>query len=248
MQIIEVERVERGQLRRIRVDSHSSILLKVADEIQVGLTTLRVQKIGQPLPEPRLQQAASEPDSPSPPATPSYPASPPKAPGRPTSLRSRGGGFDAPAPPTRPESPARAESEPVGSEREREIPIWAQGTLGPGSGQQQGESPAPSRETAPPPPPSRPPVRSKDDGDVLEWGNRPNVDFLLEYLAGPLRGCQVSLTPAEMAESAGSTPALPETAITRSPLKGRTSRTRRSISSWKTDASRSAMNRYRDNW
>lgn len=191
MQIIEVERIERGHKRRIRVDSHSSILLRVADEIQVGLTTLRVQKIGEPLPE----QAPPPPPPPQPTPQPSRDFdSPPAAsvpPGRPTPLRSRpDSGFDAPAPPMRPASPPRPESAAPAQPEKKEIPIWAQGTLGPGSSQQ---DKGPSS-----PPPAARPSSKKGDPEVLEWGNRPNVDYLLEYLAGPLRGCQISLTLAEM--------------------------------------------------
>jgi pSer/pThr/pTyr-binding forkhead associated (FHA) protein len=183
MQIIEVERIERGQKRRIRVDSHSSILLRVADEIQVGLTTLRVQKIGEPLPEP---EHAPPPPPPTPPPPPSVP------PGRPTSLRSRPeGGLDSPPPPARPSRPPRPEPEPS-PPPQKEVPLWAQGTLGPGSSQQG------STIEATPPQPNRPSSSKKGSGEALEWGNRPNVDYLLEFLAGPMRGCQVSLTPAEM--------------------------------------------------
>ena len=199
MQIIEVERLEQGQRRRIRVDSHSSILLRVADEIQVGLTTLRVQKIGEPLPEP--QQYA-----PPPPPGEQEPSSPP---GRPTSLRGRSdGGFEAPPPPVRPSSPVRPEpvrteysrpepprTEPEPVEDEKEVPLWAQGTIGPGGSQQQTSPPASA-------PPRQAKAGSKDAAETLDWGNRPNVDYLLEFLAGPMRGCQVSLTPAEM-ERAG---------------------------------------------
>jgi predicted component of type VI protein secretion system len=35
-------------------------------------------------------------------------------------------------------------------------------------------------------------------GETLEWGSRPNVDFLLEFVAGPLRGCQISLNKADL--------------------------------------------------
>jgi pSer/pThr/pTyr-binding forkhead associated (FHA) protein len=205
MQIIEVERLEQGQRRRFRVDSHSSILLRVADEIQVGLTTLRVQKIGEPLPEPQQYK---------PPAPAQREYDPSTPPGRPTSLRGRSeGGFDAPPPPVRPSSPMRPEpshqgqyepyerpepphqAEPDPPSDEREVPLWAQGTIGPGGSQQQAAPPAA-------PSSAKPKASGKDQGDILEWGNRPNVDYLLEFLAGPMRGCQVSLTPAEM-ERAG---------------------------------------------
>jgi pSer/pThr/pTyr-binding forkhead associated (FHA) protein len=187
MQIIEVERLERGHKRRIRVDSHSSILLRVADEIQVGLTTLRVQKIGEPLSEsvmaPRSQSSAE-----------TSPPPPPVAPGRPTSLRPRSdGGFDAPPSPVRPEAPARHEPRPTSSPAEKkDVPLWAQGTLVPGSPQQD-DTPTTSTSG------SRSAAPAKKGEGVLEWGNRPNVDYLLEFLAGPLRGCQVSLAPSEMA-------------------------------------------------
>lgn len=32
----------------------------------------------------------------------------------------------------------------------------------------------------------------------MEWGNRPKVDFLLEFIAGPMRGCQISLSRADL--------------------------------------------------
>ncbi|MFA5508624.1 MAG: FHA domain-containing protein [Vulcanimicrobiota bacterium] len=185
MQIIEVERLEHGQRRRIRVDSHSSILLRVADEIQVGLTTLRVQKIGEPIPS--VQHAPSSPT-----LEPELSPTPP--PGRPTPLRSRPDvSFDAPPPPLRPAGPPRTEEDPVTSEvPSKDVPIWAQGTIGPGGQQQQAPPPA-----APPPRPT-PKGAGKDQAGGLEWGSRPNVDFLLEFLAGPMRGCLISLTPTEM--------------------------------------------------
>lgn len=213
MQIMEVERVEDGQTRRIRVDSHSSLLLRVADEIQVGLTTLRVQKIGEPLPELKLQRPAPPTSSPPPPKNPEPVRESP--PGRPTSLRGRETvGFGTPPPPHRPKPPARPEKperpavpppqetyrepapapapDPVSSsaEEEREVPLWAQGTIVPGSdqsqeGSQRTQSPLPNR--------AKPPKE-----DLLEWGSRPNVDFLLEFIAGPLRGCQISLGRAEI--------------------------------------------------
>ena len=228
MQIIEVERIERGQKRRIRVDSHSSLLLKIADEIQVGLTTLRVQKIGEPLPELELQrprpqaEPQAEPFTPSPPAArqPTPPPADPR-PGRPTPLRSRDtSGFGAPPPPPRPQPPpsrpARPEPPPRQAERPKptprptpeparpvppppsppeddgEVPLWAQGTIVPGSEQ--------NRATSPPPPPRSSGTNKNKpaDQELLEWGNRPKVDFLLEFIAGPMRGCQISLSRADI--------------------------------------------------
>ena len=230
MQIIEVERIERGQKRRIRVDSHSSLLLKIADEIQVGLTTLRVQKIGEPLPELELQRPKPQADSnpeplSSPPPAQRQPAPtasfPDSTPGRPTPLRSRDTtGFGAPPPPprpqpppsrpSRPEPPRQTErpappprptpeparpaptSPPPPQEEEGEVPLWAQGTIVPGSEQ--------NRSTSPPPAPRASGAnRNKpSDQEVLEWGTRPKVDFLLEFIAGPMRGCQISLSRADL--------------------------------------------------
>lgn len=233
-QIMEVERVDHGQRRRIRVDSQSSLLLRIADEIQVGLTTLRVQKIGEPVPELVLQRPPS--------ATPA-PVSPSRlqtelsqqsgssepvvfsgsktvaesSPGRPTSLRGKDPvGFGTPVapvrpqppqppirpqppqPPARPPMPVAPPLDPTPSvERteEPEVPLWAQGTLVPGKGQSQ-PSGSPS---APPRTPSAPLPKGKPiDGELLEWGSRPEVDFLLEFTAGPLRGCQISLSRADV--------------------------------------------------
>lgn len=196
MQIIEVERYEEGHRRRIRVDSQSSILLRVADEIQVGLTTLRVQKIGEPLPEPEL--ARPRMIHPDPPRVPSPPPPPVAPPGKPTPLRDRPVSSFEPPParqrPTPPSRPIQAEHEPKEVE-EPEVPLWAAGTLGPGSSQAQTSAPQ-----APPPP--RAPMSSGkgklEDAEILEWGARPNVDFLLEFFAGPLRGCQISLSKADL--------------------------------------------------
>jgi pSer/pThr/pTyr-binding forkhead associated (FHA) protein len=203
MQIIEVERIERDQKRRIRVDSHSPLLLKVADEIQVGLTTLRVQKIGEPLPDIRLQRSPQAPE-PTPPAP--RPIRPePEAPGRPTSLRAKpSSGFGPPTPsrpmpppsrPTRPEPPPTSTAEDLfpPAEEEDDVPLWAAGTLVPGSAS------AKSQQTPRPASPLASGGRSKPaDIELLEWGNRPNVDFLLEFVAGPLRGCQISLGRADL--------------------------------------------------
>lgn len=210
MQIIEVERIERGQKRRIRVDTQSSILLKTADEIQVGLTTLRVQKIGQPLPQIELVRPAQPPvhgsfESP-PSMTTSRPS--PKAPGKPTSLRSRPTtGFESvksTSPqrgfPSEPGPPRPTPPPAVQMPSDDDVPIWAKGTLLPGMGESQAKQPTPGV-----PPAVSTSTSSLDlakpkmiDQDAMEWGNRPNVDFLLEFLAGPLRGCQISLSKADL--------------------------------------------------
>lgn len=196
MQIMEVERIDQGQRRRIRVDSHSSLLLRVADEIQVGLTTLRVQKIGEPLPDrappppppPRQQSPVPRPASNTPP-------------GRPTSLRGKSDPLDFGAP-ARPQAPAKRRppeppSRPEPREPEPEVPLWAKGTLVPGSDEQRQQQE--QEQTARPRPSGAPPGRAKPaDAELLEWGNRPNVDFLLEFTAGPLRGCQISLSRADI--------------------------------------------------
>lgn len=217
MQIMEVERIDQGQRRRIRVDSQSSLLLRVADEIQVGLTTLRVQKIGEPLPELVLQRPPVNapapmspgrlPPEPSRSATPSTEFSESKtinesSPGRPTSLRPKDPmGFGAPPPPSRPQPPSPPPSRPTPpappprTEEEPEVPLWAQGTLVPGKGQ---TAPTPPSASPAPKAPSPPSKGKPADGELLEWGARPEVDFLLEFTAGPLRGCQISLSRAEI--------------------------------------------------
>ncbi len=235
MQIIEVDRISDGQRRRIRVDSVSSLLLKVADEIQVGLTTLRVQKIGEPVP---VFKARVAPPAASFQATAEipHPTALESAPG-PTPLRSRGepgGGFGrptqqptAPAPlrggasswsdppqpvrtpavspvrgystqtdiPTRP--PIRP-TPPPAPPAESEVPLWAQATLVPGRDQ---SAPVPLSE--PPPAESNTPriPRPAPGDEVLEWGSRPIADFLFEFTAGPLRGCQVSVSRGDIARA-----------------------------------------------
>lgn len=189
MQMIEVERIDQGQKRRIKVDSHSSILLRVADEIQFGLTTLRVQKIGQEFVEPEPVAPIEEPRMPV-----EEPYHPVVTPGKPKSLRQhRSDGLKAPTPRVRPESPQRQESAQTNAPpSESEVPIWAAGTLGPGSASQESSSTPTST-------PSPPPARSKlPPIEALEWGSRPKVDFLLEFIAGPLRGCQISLSHADL--------------------------------------------------
>lgn len=220
MQIMEVERIDQGQRRRIRVDSQSSLLLRVADEIQVGLTTLRVQKIGEPLPELVLQRPPAVAPAPVSPSRPSYepPAAkslPESSPGRPTPLRGKDPiGFGTPAPPARPQppqpsnrpsapEPLRAQSTPPPPSRpappppaldeEPEVPLWAQGTLVPGQAQNQSVPAAPTRPAG-----SSASKAKGGDGELLEWGSRPEVDFLLEFTAGPLRGCQISLSRLEI--------------------------------------------------
>lgn len=296
MQIIEVDRISDGARRRIRVDSTSSILLKVADEIQVGLTTLRVQKIGEPVPvfkarlappaemipppttpaPPRQEVAPPAPLRRNPPSessstgtftrqAPSGPARPPASPWRdsaggrpapppppgrtsqsladmartpeppPSPLRERGsrdastppvfprdlsrGTRDLAAPP--PERPYRDSPPPPLPERgtrelsappplrgsrelsggppaapaEPEVPLWAQATLVPG--RDQSTSPPPTSASAPAPPAKA--ARPASGEDVLEWGSRPNVDFMFEFLAGPMRGCVVTMNRADLA-------------------------------------------------
>lgn len=200
MQIIEVDRISDGQRRRIRVDSASSLLLKVADEIQVGLTTLRVQKIGEPVPVFKARIAA-----PPPPERPLAAAEPPSGPtplrqrevsgfGRPRNTGWRDAPASPPAAPPAPVKPAPApEAEPSPSGREGELPLWAQATLVPGRDQSQSPMTGSSSEQPPP----RTPKPAVGD-EVLEWGNRPVVDFLFEFTAGPLRGCQVSVSRGEL--------------------------------------------------
>lgn len=232
MQIIEVDRISDGARRRIRVDSTSSILLKVADEIQVGLTTLRVQKIGEPVPvfkarlappaeiiPPSPQRQESQPPAPlrrSPPessSTGTFTRSAPAGPARPPASP-----WKDPTPPLRPTPPPRASGPlerghaglPPGSDLDpltrpapppapparptpdSDLPVWAQATLVPGRDQSG---------PPPPPPPATPSraVRAAAAGEeVLEWGSRPNVDFLFEFLAGPMRGCVVSMNRADL--------------------------------------------------
>lgn len=284
MQIIEVDRISDGARRRIRVDSASSILLKVADEIQVGLTTLRVQKIGEPVPvfKARLAPPAEvipPPASPPPPPrvepstppvrrglanpesantgtfprpAPAGPARPPASPWRestppprpsppPASQRasqSLANMARSPEPPTAPldrgpretpppPAPMRDPSPPPGRtslgdmptsisqrvprelsapaergrdlggapprETEPEVPLWAQATLVPG--RDQSTSPPPTSASAAPPKAARP----ANGDDVLEWGTRPNVDFLFEFMSGPMRGCVVTMNRSDLA-------------------------------------------------
>lgn len=227
MQIIEVDRVEDGNRRRIRVDSQSSILLKVADEIQVGLSTLRVQKIGEPLPEAQPRRTAPLPQAATPPPPPRQspqrpreeprsaptPPPPPRESG-PKALRPRDkSGFGRPSPPPSPRSEAPTWGAPVAPEpapfnsaptpdsvappKKPETPLWAQATLVPGSDAAQSQ-----QAQAPPPKPRKAggtkPRRQASGEDSLEWGNRPQVDFLFEFIAGPLRGCQVSMSRSEL--------------------------------------------------
>ena len=235
MQIIEVDRISDGQRRRIRVDSVSSLLLKVADEIQVGLTTLRVQKIGEPVPVFKAR-VSTPPAAASPHANTSLSQPPsPELPSGPTPLRSRGdagGGFgrptspstnpaplrgaswSEPSPPPRPPAPPAARAYPPPNEppaapparpnppasnpTESELPLWAQATLVPGRDQ---NTSVPV--SAPPPaetPTPRPPRAASGD-EVLEWGNRPIADFLFEFTAGPLRGCQVSINRSDISRA-----------------------------------------------
>lgn len=215
MQLIEVDRISEGVRRRIRVDSTSSLLLKVADEIQVGLTTLRVQKIGEPVPafksrtappaevippSPQRQEATpgplrrggnSEPSvgftrpAPSGPARP--PASPWREPSR-TSGSPTAGSNPRSVPPTA-VPPARTSPPP--QPESAELPLWAQATLVPGRDQA-------SSEPSPSPAPPRAPRPVAPGEEAVEWGNRPPVDFLFEFTAGPMRGCVVSMTRAEL--------------------------------------------------
>jgi pSer/pThr/pTyr-binding forkhead associated (FHA) protein len=229
MQIIEVDRISDGARRRIRVDSSSSILLKVADEIQVGLTTLRVQKIGEPVPvfksrlappaeviPPSPQRQESQPmplrrnsaestgsfnrpaPSPPPPARPQAspwkePAARPTPPVAPTSpsLASMARAPEPPVPDrgTQPLSPRPRAPEP-------EVPLWAQATLIPGRDQ---SAPPPSSLDTQSSGSSRANRSAGPGEEVLEWGSRPNVDFLFEFTAGPMRGCVVTMTRADLA-------------------------------------------------
>lgn len=193
MQIIEVDRISEGARRRLRVDSTSSILLKVADEIQVGLTTLRVQKIGEPIPMARSRVAA--------PAE-VIPPSAKRQESKPVPLRNRGestGSFRT-APPSKPERsvgdypPGGPQGSPPPVEppaNDPAVPLWAQSTLVPGRNQDSGTTssgmdPTPTRTKRP------------EDGEFLEWGNRPLSDFLFEVVAGPLRGSQVSMNRGDL--------------------------------------------------
>jgi pSer/pThr/pTyr-binding forkhead associated (FHA) protein len=228
MQIIEVDRISEGARRRIRVDSSSSILLKVADEIQVGLTTLRVQKIGEPVPvfksrlappaeviPPSSQRQESQPPPlrrnpsegagsftrPAPPGPARPPASPWKEPsaGPPrisppaqsshslASIARNPEPTPLPERSTQPLSPSR-HSEP-------EVPVWAQATLVPGRDQ---SSPPPSSSSTVSSAPPRQPRPGAPGEEILEWGSRPNVDFLFEFMAGPMRGCVVSMNRTDL--------------------------------------------------
>lgn len=272
MQIIEVDRISDGARRRIRVDSASSILLKVADEIQVGLTTLRVQKIGEPVPvfksrlappaevippSPQRQEAAqappqpprrspAEPSAPFTRTAPAGPARPPASPWRDTSREMAPPpapsaappqpAYAAPPPPPparqEPLSPLRSSSPadsspslaamarrpepaappiperqppppPAPSERatEPEVPLWAQATLVPGRDQSGPPPVAPSGTVGTgtvgtgAPRAARPPAPGEE---ILEWGNRPNVDFLFEFVAGAMRGCVVTMNRTDL--------------------------------------------------
>lgn len=252
MQIIEVDRISDGARRRIRVDSASSILLKVADEIQVGLTTLRVQKIGEPVPvfksrlappaevippSPQRQEAAqpqplrrssSESTGSFTRPAPSGPARPPASPWRETSretappppprpaqapvapeprgqeplspLRSSSPATSSPSlasmarqpePPT-PPLPERQPPAPAGRTSEPEVPLWAQATLVPGRDQSAPPAPAPAGSA---PRPARPAAPGEE---ILEWGNRPAVDFMFEFVAGAMRGCVVTMNRTDL--------------------------------------------------
>ncbi len=216
MQIIEVDRISDGQRRRIRVDSSSSLLLKVADEIQVGLTTLRVQKIGEPVPVFKARMTpTSQSQAPQSERVPAA-APPPEPASGPTPLRSRGdaaSGFGRPSTPPPPRAGGWKENAPspapraMSAERSQpappspppvgpsDVPLWAQATLVPGRDQSQ---PAPV--SAPPSESATPrPAKNVPGDDILEWGSRPAVDFLFEFTAGPLRGCQVSVQRADIA-------------------------------------------------
>lgn len=232
MQIIEVDRFEDGLRRRIRVDSQSSILLKIADEIQVGLSTLRVQKIGEPLPAPASHRSRAPAPPPKPREIPisAQPAQPDPQETAPTLSRDHGpttlrprqgtGGFgrhsrepassgywgassetSAPAAPEAPPSPIEAVPTPesVAPAPEPETPLWAQATLVPKRDSSQAPPPPP-KPVAPPPKGAGPNRARRQSGEGLEWGSRPNVDFLLEFVAGPLRGCQVSMSKSELTQ------------------------------------------------
>lgn len=75
------------------------------------------------------------------------------------------------------------------------MPLWAQATLVPG--RDQSTSPPPTSASAPAPPAKA--ARPASGEDVLEWGSRPNVDFMFEFLAGPMRGCVVTMNRADLA-------------------------------------------------
>lgn len=78
-------------------------------------------------------------------------------------------------------------------ETEPEVPLWAQATLVPG--RDQSTSPPPTSASAAPPKAARP----ANGDDVLEWGTRPNVDFLFEFMSGPMRGCVVTMNRSDLA-------------------------------------------------
>lgn len=223
MQIIEVDRFEDGLRRRIRVDSQSSILLKIADEIQVGLSTLRVQKIGEPLAAPASHRSRAPAPPPTPrelpikPAAPPSPAEPESTLSRdrgPTTLRPRQdpGGFGRhsrepapsgywgpgsdPAAETPPATGPTRTPETVAPVPEPETPLWAQATLVPGRDGSKAQAPP----TTPVPAQRTSPAKPRRSGESLEWGSRPQVDFLFEFMAGPLRGCQVSMSRAELGQ------------------------------------------------
>ncbi len=259
MQIIEVDRISDGARRRIRVDSASSILLKVADEIQVGVTTLRVQKIGEPVPvfksrlappaevippSPARQEAAqpqpvrrssSESTGSFTRPAPSGPARPPASPWRDTSRETPPPPPQAPpAPPERPQPPQRSQ-EPLSPLRsgspaasspslasmarqpeaptpplpqrqppappqppnEPEVPLWAQATLVPGR-DQGGPPPQAASATSLAGGPPRPAKPAPPGEEILEWGNRPVVDFMFEFVAGAMRGCVVTMNRTDL--------------------------------------------------
>ena len=211
MELIEVERFENGRRRHIKVDSQSSILLKAGDEIRVGLSTLRVQKIGEPLPEkPIIPIYESDEPAPQPPAA-QPPPPQPEAPSAPTegrttlkALRGRGSGdpmsFRQEPRPSQPRPPSQAPViQPTEDSRKpdqpAEEPVWSQATLLPGQGE---ATPAQARAEAKAALPKKRKANPPQVPAVLEWDNRPQVDYLLEFIEGPLRGCQVSINESDL--------------------------------------------------
>lgn len=206
MELIEVERFDNGRRRHIKVDSQSSILLRAGDEIRVGLSTLRVQKIGEPLPEKTVIPISTLDQTTA--ISPSPPREPVQSPQGETTLKALRGRSSGEAmsfreeprpsharPENRPQAP---DPRPPSPKPEAEEPIWSQATLLPA--QQSGESKAapatPKQDQADlfPKRKLNPPVTQP----VLEWDNRPQVDYLLEFTEGPLRGCQVSINESDL--------------------------------------------------